>query len=173
MKKLLSVLLVLSLLSPACALMEAAVQPLTQEDFAFRFEDVSYQLGAEAAPLIKAISEKNGQEMTVTEADSLLFSGKDRDYAGEGIIVSTYPTGKDGADAIETVMVLVQDYQTARGAHVGMTLDDIAALYGDEFTLDFDQMIYTLGEGQATLTFAIDADSDTALCWTLSKNTAN
>lgn len=173
MKKWLSILMVLTLLAPACALGEAAAAPLENADFTFVFDGTVYALGDAAAPLIEAVQKQSGKEMTHAEADSFLFTGKDRDYANEELIISTYPIGKDGVDAIETIMVLSDKYLTSRGARVGMTLDDIAALYGDDFTLDFDQMIYSLGEGQATLTFAIDVDSDTALCWTLSKNTTN
>ena len=175
MKKLLCVLLVLCL-TPVFALGETVegtqpnVPALTQDDFTFTFESVPYLLGGEAA--VSAIEAKYGAAMDKTEVDSCMFSGKDKEFSNNDLIVGTYPAGKDGQDMIETIMVLSETFETARGACVGMTLDEVADLYGDDFTLDYDQMTYTLPQNGAMLVFSIDLESDEVACWSLLKNTS-
>lgn len=147
------------------------VLPLSAEDFTFTFNGTDYLLGGAAAPLIKAIEEKIGAPMQRTEAESCMFSGKDREFEGGDLVIGTYPIGPNGADATETVMAFSDAYETARGARVGLTKDEVAALYGGDYVLDYDQMIYQPKPDGPMLVFGIDLTSGLVSYWALIKNT--
>lgn len=162
---------VFALADPTAEPESEGIAPLIEADFLFTFEDAEYALGGEVAPLIAAVEQKYGAAMELVEAESCMFTGKDREYSNADLVIGTYPAGKDGADVIETIMALSETFMTARGACVGMTLDEVAELYGDNFTLDYDQMIYQMGENGPMLVFNIDLESDEVVCWSLLKNT--
>ena len=168
MRKIAALLLALCL-TPTWALGETPA--LRAEDFAFSLDGASYALGDPAAPLIAAIEQKAGAPMEQTEAESCMFSGKDREFANDELVIGTYPIGRNGADVTETIMVFSDAYETARGARVGQTKDEVAALYGEEYVLDYDQMIYQLGQDGPMLVFGIDLESGRVSVWSLIKNT--
>lgn len=164
-------LCLLALLCLTAGMAHAEIAPLSESDFAFTFSGTSYALGSELAPLVAAIEQASGEQMAVTEAESCMFSGKDREFELDGLILGAYPIGRVGADALETVIALTDAYETARGARVGMTKEEIIALYGSSFTLDYDQMIYQQAENGPMLLFGIDLDTGLINAWTLIRNT--
>lgn len=173
MKKMLCLLLALCLL-PLFAVADTltTAPALSEEDLTFVFEGVSYRLGTDPAALLAAVEAKYGEAMTKYEYESVYFDGTEKEYSNDVLDIITYPCGEDGADEIEMIMVLTDEITTVRGACVGMTLDEVAELYGDSnYTLDYDQMICSLEDTGEMLLFSFDAESDEVLCWSLLRNT--
>ena len=167
MKKLFCLLMCLML--PLAALAEAA--PLTAEDFIITVGDGSYLPGDEAAPLVAALEALTGEPLNMTVTMSCMFSGMDCEYFNDAVLVGTYPIGVDGSDVIESVMVFTDALATERGAMVGMTRAEIEALYGTDYFLDWDTMIYSLGELEPQIMFTLDLDTDVVISWMLLRNT--
>ena len=167
MKKLLCLLLCLML--PLAALAEAA--PLTAEDFIVTVEGESFLPGQDAAPLVSALEALTGAPLNMAVTASCMFDGMDCEYFNDAVLVGTYPIGEDGGDVIESVMVFTDALATERGAVVGMTRAEIEALYGDDYFLDWDTMIYSLGELEPQIMFTLDLDTDVVISWMLLRNT--
>ena len=168
MKKLLCLLL--CLLLPFAALAEE-IAPLSADDFILTVGDAAFALGEDAAPLVEALEALTGAPLEMTETVSCMFSGMDREFAGDAVLVGTYPIGADGGDVAESVMVFTDVLATARGAAVGMTREDIEALYGTDYFLDWDTMVYSLGELEPQLMFTLDLETGAVVSWMLLRNT--
>ena len=166
MKKLICWLVCLML--PLSALAEAA--PLSAEDFVLTIGETVYLLGEEAAPMVAAL-EALTAPMDKTETVSCMFDGMDREFANDAVLVGTYPIGVGGGDVVESVMAFTDALTTARGAAVGMTQAEIEALYGTDYVLDWDTMIYALGELEPQLMFTLDLDTGVVVAWMLLRNT--
>lgn len=167
MKKLLCLLLCLAL--PLAAMAEVA--PLTAEDFIITVGDGSYLPGEEAAPLVDALEALTGAPLNMTVTASCMFDGMDCEYFNDAVLVGTYPIGENGSDVIESIMVFTDTLRTERGAAVGMTRAEIEALYGEDYFLDWDTMIYAMGELQPQIMFTLDLDTDVVVSWMLLRNT--
>ncbi|MCH5287887.1 MAG: hypothetical protein J1E43_10720 [Christensenellaceae bacterium] len=168
MKKLLCLLI--CLLLPFAALAEE-IAPLSAEDFALTLEETAFALGGEAAALVEALEALTGAPLAVTETVSCMFSGMDREFANDAVLVGTYPIGPDGGDVVESVMVFTDALTTARGAAVGMTKEAVEALYGTDYFLDWDTMIYSLGALEPQLMFTLDLETGVVVSWMLLRNT--
>lgn len=167
MKKLLCLLICLAL--PLAALAEAA--SLSSEDFILAVGDADYTLGEDAAALVAALETLTGAPLGMVETVSCMFSGMDREFANDAVLVGTYPIGADGGDVTESVMVFTDALTTVRGAAVGMTRAQIEELYGADYFLDWDTMIYSLGELEPQLMFTLDLETGVVVSWMLLRNT--
>ncbi len=109
----------------------------------------------------------------MTEADSCLFAGKDREYADDNLVIGTLPKGEKGADIIETMMVLGGDYVTLRGISVGDTLDDVLAAYGEPYQEEYGQLVYTLTDEPLSplLVFEVEPEGSTVTSFYMIYNT--
>ena len=168
MKKLLCLMICLML--PLAALAEAA--PLSGEDLRLTVGETTFALGEDAAPLVAALEELTGAPLAMTETVSCMFDGMDREFANDEVLVGTYPIGVGGADVTESVMVFTDALATARGAAVGMTKAEIEALYGMDYFLDWDTMIYSLGELEPQIMFTLDLDTGVVVSWMLFRSTS-
>ena len=168
MKKLLCLLL--CLLMPFAALAEE-IAPLSADDFVLTVGETVFALGEDAAALVEALEALTGAPLEMTETVSCMFSGMDREFAGDDVLVGTYPIGTDGGDVVESVMVFTDALTTARGAAVGMTKEEIETLYGADYFLDWDTMIYSLGELEPQLMFTLDLETGVVVSWMLLRNT--
>lgn len=168
MKKLLCLLI--CLLLPFAALAEE-IAPLSTEDFTLTLEETAFVLGGDAAALVEALEALTGAPLAVTETVSCMFSGMDREFANDAALVGTYPIGPDGSDVVESVMVFTDALATTRGAAVGMTKEEIEALYGTDYFLDWDTMIYSLGDLAPQLMFTFDLETGVVVSWMLLRNT--
>ena len=170
MKKL--ICLLLCLLLPLAALAEAAA-PLTAADFTLTAGENVLVLGSGAALWLEALEALTGTPLDKTETVSCMFDGMDREYANDAVIVGTYPIGEGGGDAVESVIVFTDALRTARGAAVGMAQEEIEALYGDDYFLDWDTMIYSQGMLEPQLMFTLDLESGAVISWMLLRNTVS
>lgn len=169
MKKALIFLLALLLCLPCLA--EDAM-PLEERDFALFLEnETEITLGQDAAAAAALLSAHSGMPFECLEAESCMFSGMDKEYSNEALVLGSYPIGPNGGDALESVLVFSPDYQTARGAKVGCSKNEIEALYGLNYTLDYDQMLYQLGEDGPMLIFTLDLETNAVVSWLLLRNT--
>lgn len=159
------IVFIICLLLPNVTL--AQVAPLDETDLTFTYKDTIYHLGENAAPLIDAIG-----EMDVFEMESCLFDGMDKEFSNDSLVVGTYPCGVNGQDVVETIMVLTADIPTPRGAKIGMRKEDIIALYGQDFTLDYDQMSYAMDHSSTCpmLVFAFDISTDIIVSYYMIRN---
>lgn len=173
MKKLLSLLLAL-LLTPALA----ESPRLAEEDFTLRLSDAEaapvYPIGEEAEALLSALAAYTGAPVTITfEDQDCMLPGMTREYltADELFVIATRPLpGDAAANTIESVMVLTDAVATYRGARVGMTLGEIEALYGADYTLDYDTVLYTNGDFEPQMMFFFDTETWTCVGWMLFRN---
>lgn len=173
MKKLIALLLTLLLAFPALA----ETLPLTEADFTLRLSDEAdapaYPIGEDAAGLLAALEAHTGAPvaMTFEDADCML-PGMTREYltADELFVVATRPLpGDPAANTVESVMVIAPDVATHRGARVGMTLAEIEALYGTEYALDWDTVVYGDAFGPQIF-FFFDTEAWTCVGWMLFRN---
>lgn len=165
---------ILSLVIALCACVPCAhaAQPLTENDFVFTLGDATYPLGGPAAPLLAAAEDAIGP-MSLWEADSCMFSGTDKEYENDELLLATYPIGPDGGDVLETVMVISGEHKTSRGIGIGDTLDAVIAAYGDAYTLDYDQLLYAQSDLSAgpMLVFVLDLETDLVASYYITLNT--
>jgi len=157
---------VMALLLPVCLAQGAA------DDLTLRYGDRTFSPGEAAGPLVDAVREATGESPQISQADSCMFAGKDREYAFDGLILGCYPRGRDGGDVLETILVTDPALCTARGARVGMKREEITALYGAEGLRDYDQLIYTVTDGGAQVIFTFDLEDDSVISFMLYLNTA-
>lgn len=173
MKKLIALLLTLLLALPALA--EAL--PLTEEDFTLRLSDEAgapvYPIGEDAAEMLAALEAYTGAPVALTFEDAdCMLPGMTREYltADEMFVVATRPLpGDPDANTVESVMVITPEIATHRGARVGMTLGDIEALYGTEYALDWDTVVYGDAFGPQVF-FFFDTETWTCIGWMLFRN---
>lgn len=165
MKKSIICLVVVCLL---CAGVAYAGAPLEETDFVFAYGDQEFALGGPAQALLDAVG-----DMNMFEADSCMFDGKDREYENDELVLATYPIGPGGADQLETVLVIGGAHQTARAIGIGSTRAEVEAVYGTDYTLDYDQMVYAMGDPLTAplLMFTLDLDTDTVVAFALMRNT--
>ncbi|MDL2318604.1 hypothetical protein LJC74_05970 [Eubacteriales bacterium OttesenSCG-928-A19] len=149
----------------------AQVPGLSEDDFVFHFGGGAYRLGEEAAPFLLAVEEALGP-LSVYSAESCLFTGEDREYACDALLVATYPIGKGGADVLETIYVLDSAYPTARGVSVGASRQDVLAAYGDGYTQAYDEMTYAMGDPLTApvLVFVLDLEADAVSGYYMMRN---
>jgi len=173
MRRVLCIFLLAALLFPAAAATAdpKAYDPLTEDDFVFVYDGQAHCLGDPALPLVEAI--RAAEAVEVVEADSCMFTGKDKEFQGETLLIATYPIGPGGADVLETILVVGGDHRTARGIGIGASMGDVIAEYGPEYTLDYDQVTYALGNAltEPVLVFLLDLQTDTVVAFYMMRNT--
>ncbi len=173
MKKWLLILLLLCLVPGALA-----EGTLTEDDFVFRLATEenapAFRLGEEAGALLEAIEAHTGTAMLMTfEDQDCMLPGMTREYMApdETLVLATRPLpGDEKANSLETIQVLSGEYATFRGARVGMKLEEITALYGENYTLDFDTLCYANGPMEPQILFFFDMESWECIGWMLFRN---
>lgn len=165
-------LLLLLLLLPLPALCQPAPLPLEESDLALTVGDAAYALNTPAKPLLDALKQA-GVTLALTEADSCLFAGKDKEYADDHLIIGTLPKGDKGADIVETLMVVGGDYVTRRGISLGDSREDVLDAYGEPFQDAYGQMVYALHDGPLSplLVFDIEPEGMTVVSFYMIYNT--
>ena len=150
-----------------------APAPLAESDFVFTLGGREYRLGDVAQPLIRQAESLCG-EFEEQAADSCMFAGQDKEFGNEALLIATYPIGPEGEDVVETILVQREGFPTARGIGVGSAKSEVIAAYGEAFTLDYDQMIYAMGDPviEPVLVFELDLTTDCVSMFFMMRNTA-
>lgn len=123
----------------------------TAEGYHFTVNGVTIPMNVDFAP----IHEKLGKEAQYFEAASCAFQGLDKIYTYSGYEINTYPNGDK--DYVASVYFLDDSVSTEEGIYLGSTLDEVIAVYGEDYTEDSGEYTYTLGETE--LSFIIEDDS--------------
>lgn len=102
------------------------------------------------APADEVISQM-GKENTYFEAASCAFEGLDKYYSYDHFEIDTYPDGDK--DYISAVVLLDDLISTDEGVSLGMTKDDVIAVYGEDYETNGSSYVYTKGSGHLTFVF--------------------
>jgi hypothetical protein len=93
---------------------------------------------------IESIVSVLGEPTDYSEAPSCAFDGMDKIYTYPGITFYTYPS--DEEDYVLEIVLDDETYQTLKGAQVGMSLDEITAIYGEGYESNGNYIMYYANE---------------------------
>ena len=97
-------------------------------------------------------------EFEYSDSISCAYNGLDKiyDFSDSGFVIYTYPDGDK--DYVLEVTVSSEEIKQQDGkVFVGMSKDELVALYGEEYTEDGDVLTYNVKDEQ-TMYFLIDGD---------------
>ena len=114
----------------------AAAEEVT---YSFKTEKATISIGAEAAPVIKAL----GEPKKTFEQDSCAYQGKDKVYSYEGFDICTYPV--DGKECINAIYLMDNTVATPEGVKIGSTKQDVINAYGKGYVESYGVYRYTIG----------------------------
>lgn len=114
-----------------------------EEGYCFKKGEVTVAMGAEAAPVIKALGDP---VKPVFEQDSCAYQGKDKVYTYEGFEISTYPV--NGTDCIASVYFISDKAQTPEGIGIGSTAKEAIKAYGADYKEEFGVYRYKKGNSE-------------------------
>lgn len=134
----------------------------TEDKYFITYNGVDIFLGAEVAPVVKAI----GKEYIYTENPSCAYVGIDYTYDYKSIII--YGQTKDGKEYITTVEVK-DDSVDCGGIKIGQTLDDVKKVFGTQTSDGENGIIYDkngtelqfITEGSDKITFILYTNAPT------------
>ena len=143
MKKTLCLLLTCLLL---CALLSGCgKKSLSEADLSLTVSGTAVQPDTSVSALLDAF----GGDYTYSEAVSCVYTGMDKTYAYDDLILYTYPDG-DTDRLME--LYCTADVTTSRGITIGSSRKDVEKAYGSGYT-----------EAGITLTYALKAPDDLTL----------
>lgn len=112
--------------------------------------DVALAVDADCAEAIDLL----GEPASYFETESCAFQGMDKVYTYPSFVINTYP--KDGADMVMSIFLMDDVFTTAEGAYIGMSVDEVKAIYGEP-TAEADASV-SYEKGGCALAFMYDAD---------------
>lgn len=119
--------------------------PAAEAAYVFKTEKAEIAVGAEAAPILKAL----GTPKSTFEQDSCAYQGKDKVYSYDGFDICTYPV--KGKDYISAVYLMDNTAATPEGLKIGSTKQDMINAYGSGYTEEFGVYRYTAGDTQLSI----------------------
>ena len=125
--------------------------------FVFETGRLTIHMGERAAPVIEAL----GDPQNYFEAPSCAFDGIDKIYCYSGFELYTYPVGDE--DYISSVNLTDDSIPTSEGVYLGMSYSDMTAAYGENYTQNFGQYTYSLGD--SALSFLVEDDIITVVTY--------
>lgn len=162
------VIVLMLLFSSACAQEE---KELTEEDLSVLIGEQSFMIGCPAQPFLEAVEQMLQQTLEKTETESCMFAGMDKEYASENLLIGTHPSGKNGGDEWESLLVYDASLSSFRGIRVGMSREEVTLAYGENGVPDWDELRFTHPDTGASLIFVFDMETDEVICWMLLRNT--
>ncbi len=116
---------------------EAPAGSFTHDDMTFVYGGTYAEVLTEASGLVSAL----GSPVSVEEAPSCLRNGNDvKIYYYSGITVFTYI--EDGREVIYEIEITSPSFSTTKGVTVGMTVAQVEALYGKNYSMGGGVMSY-------------------------------
>ncbi len=120
-----------------------------------KIDNVELACGVEMSKVLDAFKD---YEHEYSQSISCAYNGLDKiyDYKDAGFCIYTYPV--EDKDFVLEVIVTSENIKQADGKiYIGMTKDDVIALYGNEFTQDGDCITYAVKDEQ-TMYFMLFED---------------
>lgn len=114
---------------------------------------------------VSALLDAFGADYTYSEAVSCVYTGMDKTYSYNDLILYTYPDG-DTDRLLE--LYCTANVQTAQGVGIGASRKDVEAAYGTDYTQAGTTLTYTLAAQDeltvpASLYFELDGDTVCAI----------
>lgn len=130
--------------------------------------DLSLTVGGTAVrpdTSVSALLDAFGGNYTYSEAVSCVYTGMDKTYAYDDLILYTYPDG-DTDRLLE--LFCTANVQTAQGIAIGASRKEIEAAYGTDYTQAGSTLTYALAAQDdltvpASLYFELDGDTVCAI----------
>ena len=107
-----------------------------------------------------------GDPVSYFESESCAFQGLDKTYTYKDFVITTYP--KDDVDYVFSIELLNDVVTTPEGAYIGMSADDVKALYPEGPTEESDKALQYV-DGDSKLSFILDNGEVSSICYTSSK----
>jgi len=92
---------------------------------------------------MSSVLSKLGKAASVSSAPSCHGDGEDKTYEYNGFTVYTYPSG--GNDLVLEINVQSSAIPTSKGIKAGSSLNDITAVYGNNYTNDGNYIVFSSG----------------------------
>jgi len=128
---------------------DASTTAVTQNDsFVFVYNNTSVTPHAKMAELLNGM----GDPTTYEESNSCYYQGLDKDYTYPGFKLRTYPL--DGVDYVLNICFVDDSIATPEGIMLGSTRDEVIAAYGNAFTEENGNTIYTKGKTELRFRFS-------------------
>ena len=115
--------------------------------FLFQSGGVTMGMNENVAPILSGL----GDYTNYAESPSCAFKGLDKIYSYNGFDLYTYP--KDGVDYVNSIYFLDPSVSTPEGIHIGSSVDEMLAAYGDNYTEEYG--VYTYTNEKSTLSFIV------------------
>lgn len=115
--------------------------------FLFQSGGVTMGMNENVAPILSGL----GDYTNYAESPSCAFKGLDKIYSYNGFDLYTYP--KDGVDYVNSIYFLDPSVSTLEGIHIGSSVDEMLAAYGDDYTEEYG--VYTYTNEKSTLSFIV------------------
>lgn len=128
-----------------------------QEGYSFDINDVRIPMNVDAASIVAEL----GDPVEYFEAASCAFQGLDKIYYYNGFELGTYPNGD--RDFVSYVNLLDDSVSTDKGVYLGVTLEEVTAAYGNDYTVEGTSYVYQLGVTK--LTFIVEENVVTSITY--------
>ncbi len=167
MKKIISAILVLSLLSVMLVSCNSSGSDITlppeettapeaeSNVYTFIYKNTAVTPHAKMSELMNGI----GDPTTYEESPSCLYQGLDKDYTYPGFKLRTYPENE--VDYVLNVCFTDDSVATPEGIMLGSSRSDVINAYGSSFTEANGNTVYV--KGNTELRFRFDGDSVSAI----------
>lgn len=124
---------------------ETTAAAVEEKTYDFKVGETVISMGAESAPVIKAL----GKAEDTFETDSCAYQGKDIVYMYKGYDLSTYPVS--GKYYISSVYFTDNTVSTPEGIKIGSTTQDVINAYGKDYEESFGVYRYKAGKTELAI----------------------
>ena len=147
---------------------EPTAEPLNDADFVFVFGETEAALGDSPEELVNEIAFSEGRPPQVEYGYHNVFASHAKAYNTSEITVQS-GKGSTTPEEITGIYVDTDIVKTRRGVGVGDALSEVIRLYGDDYMVFMDTIIYKTADEKA-LVFQIDNDTKTVFSYAILKN---
>ena len=134
---------------------ESTTDTSRSDTFVFVYRGATVAPHAKMSELVSGL----GETLSYEESPSCLYQGLDKDYTYAGFKLRTYPD--NGVDYVLNVCFTDDSVATPEGIMLGSTRTEVIAAYGNDFTEQNGNLVYT--RGKAELRFRFDGDCVSAV----------
>lgn len=123
---------------------------LTSWAYSFETDEAEIFMSQDVSELLPQL----GKAENYYEAQSVKHQGEEKVFTYKGFELSTYPSG--GNDYVKSIWFLDEETVTKKGLHIGSTIEEMKAGYGEDYTEEKGSYIYTSED--SVLTFYTKKD---------------